>query len=220
MATQTKTGYEVDGQVFTTLKDVAEALGESKVTKADVEEGGKFADQVALVDLNDEQWENENLRNEVEEEDHPMERSQADTDEVYTALSEQDIKNLESVDAEEIKSAMPTFENLDELKEFIKDIDTATLEYMATGLGLDWNPTYHQNIHRMRVAMAMQKHFFPELFQPKESKKKKAKYGDHDTDSLFSLAEEKKIEVKRSGNEPIDRMRVIMELKKAGILAE
>lgn len=220
-----KTGYEVEGNVVTTLKEVSELLGE-KVTKADLQEGGKFADQVGIVDLSDadttedENWDNEPMRTEPEQEKHPMEQPNVNPDEVYTALTAEDMKNLESVDPDEIKSAFPEFEDIDELKEFIKDIDTPTLEYLATGLGLEWNPTYHKNIHRMRIAMEIQKHFFPELFKPKDKKGKKAKYGDYDTDTLFKMAEDGKVEVKRSGNDPIDRMRVIMKLKDAGILAE
>ena len=119
---------------------------------------------------------------------------------------------------EQIKESMPDFENLDELKEFIKDIDTPTLEYLARGLRAEWTPTYNQAIHRMRVAQALHRYFFPELFKPKGDKKKKAKYGDLSTDRLFELVEEHNLRVNRSGNEPIDRMRAIMALKTVGVL--
>jgi hypothetical protein len=211
-----KVGYEVEGNVVANLKELADLLGVEKVNKKDIEDGGQYHDIVGIVDLSSA---------DSEEADTPKKpqkvKEDVNKDEVYTALSEEDMKNLEDPSvAEEIKSEFPEFENIDELKEFIKDIDTPTLEYMATGMGLEWNPTYHANIHRMRIAMAIQKHFFPELFQPKESKKKKAKYGDYSTDDLFSIAEEGKIEVKRSGNDPIDRMRVIMKLKEQGILVD
>lgn len=201
-------GYEIDGQVVATLPELADLLGVDKVTKKDVTGKGQYADLVAMVPLQS-------------EDDEAATEDNTDKEEVYTALSEEDMANLQEVDPEEIKSAFPEFEDNDELKAFIKDIDTPTLEYLATGLGLEWNPTYHQNIHRMRIAMAIQKHFFPELFQPKESKKKKAKYGDYDTEALYKMVEENKLEIAdRSGNDPIDRMRAISALKKAGVFAE
>lgn len=216
MANTQKVGYEVDGNVVPNLKELADLLGVEKVTQKDIKEGGQYADLVGIVDLSSEDTEGTDT-------DKPEKKAKAEvnTDEIYTALTEADMKSLESVTAEEIRSAFPEeFESNDELKEFIKDIDTPTLEYLATGLGLEWNPTYHANIHRMRIAMTIQKYFFPELFVPKEAKKKKAKYGDHDTDELFSIAKEANLEVKRSGNDPIDRMRVIMKLKEEGILVD
>lgn len=211
---QQKIGYEVDGQVVTTLKEVAEVLGVDRVTSKDVQEGGKYADLVSLVDLADEEEDEvvEAVAKDYEEEDEDT----LDMDEIYSTVDDEDI----DLTPEEVRASMPDFETLDELKEFIKDLDTPTLEYLAKGLGLEWTPTYHPNIHRMRIAMAMHRYFFPELFKPKETKKKKAKYGDYSTEQLFKMAKEHGITVKKSGSEPIDRMRVIMELKKAGHLPE
>ncbi len=225
MATAQTTGYEVDGNVVASLKEVSELLGE-KVTKKDIEEGGKFADLVGMVDLKPEATEDDTTSQETKPATKPETKKTSapkedhSDEEVYTALSPEDMENLANVDPDEIQSAFPEFDNLDEVKEFIKDIDTPTLEYLATGLGLEWKPTYHANIHRMRIAMEIQKHFFPEHFKPKESKKSKAKYGDFDTDALFNMVAEHELDVKRSGNDPIDRMRAIMALKKAGVLAE
>ncbi|QMV48425.1 hypothetical protein [Bacillus phage SPO1L3] len=204
--------YEVEGKVVSTLKELSEVLGE-KVTKKDLSEGGKFHEVVSLVDTEDEVA----VSSQKEESSKEDPTEDQDNQEVYTALTEEDFANLEEVTEEEIKEGLPEFEELDELKDFIKDLDTNTLEFMAAGLGLTWNPTYHKNIHRMRVAMAIQRYFFPENFKkaPKESK---AKYGDYSTDELFKMAEENGIEVKRKGNEKIDRLQVINKLKKAGQL--
>jgi hypothetical protein len=218
-----KTGYEVNGEVVTTLKEVAEQLGVGEVKGKDVQEGGKYADQVNLVDLTDDEWEDGYPQKNAKasgNEKHPMEEEEIDPDKIFTTLSDEDVETLEDVKPEDIEGSMPDFETLDELKDIIKDIDTHTLEYMATALGLEWNPTYHKNIHRMRVAMAMHKHYFPELFKPKESKKKNAKYGDFDTDTLYSMLKEEGLSVKRTGNEAIDRMRAITELKQAGQLQD
>jgi hypothetical protein len=214
MAQQQKIGYEVNGEIVTTLKQVAEKLGVDRVTSKDIQEGGKYADQVNLVDLSDE--EEDNVVEVVAEDTDEDDTEEVNKNEIYSTVDEDDI----DLTPEEVKASMPDFETLDELKEFIKDLDTPTLEYLAKGLRLEWTPTYHANIHRMRIAMAMHRYFFPELFKPKETKKKKAKYGDYSTEQLFKMAEEHGITFKKSGNEPIDRMRVIMELKKAGHLPE
>ncbi|WIT25859.1 hypothetical protein [Bacillus phage SPO1L1] len=202
--------YEVEGKVVSTLKELSEVLGE-KVTKKDLNEGGKFYEVVSLVDTEDE------VETTPQENKASNKEGDSEDQEVYTALTEADFASLEEVTEEEIKEGIPEFKELDELKDFIKDIDTNTLEFMAAGLGLTWNPTYHKNIHRMRVALAIQKYFFPENFKktPKESK---AKYGDYSTDELFKMAEENGIEIKRKGNEKIDRLQVINKLKKSGQL--
>ena len=47
-----KQGYEVNGEVFLNLKEVATALGLEKVTKKDVTEG-EYKDLVTLVEVED-----------------------------------------------------------------------------------------------------------------------------------------------------------------------
>lgn len=203
-----KTGYQVGNEVAANLEEVAALLNVSRVTKKDVAEGGKFADQVQMVQLEDEPKTDTNEAEDADVQENEEEKP------FYSALGDEEVK----ASAEQIKESMPDFETLDELKEFIKDLDTPTLEYMARGLGLDWTPTFNASIHRMRVAMEMHKFFFPEQFQPKEPKKKKGKYGDLSTEKLFEMVDERNLIVEKSGNEPIDRMRAIMALKTVGAL--
>ena len=205
MAAKTQ-GYQVGDQVVTNLTEVAGLLGVGKITSKDVAEGGKYADQVQLIDL-------EEAGSDPGTSDNGGDTG---TDEYYSALGDEEIQAT----PQELEEALPDFETLDELKEFIKDIDTPTLEYFAKGLKLDWTPTHHAAIHRMRVAQSMHRHFFPEQFKPKGDKKKKGKFGDLSTDQLFDMVKENKLNVKKSGNEPIDRMRAIMALKTVGVLAE
>jgi hypothetical protein len=207
-----KQGYEVDGEIVTTLVALADLMGVEKVTKKDITGDGQFADVVNMVDLSDDEWESRAPKTASAEESDLVE---VDKEAIYSTLTE-----TVDLTPEEVQSSMPDFQDVDELKEFIKDLDTPTLEYLDKGLLLEWKATYHANIHRMRIAVEMKKHFFPELFQPKDSKKKKAKYGDLTTEQLFSKATDLKLEYKISGNDAIDRMRVIMALKEAGHLAE
>ena len=212
MSTTQKQGYEVDGEIAVTLTQLADIMGVEKITKKDITGKGQFADVVNMVDLSDEQWENSIVKTDSEESSSSTE---VEDKEVYTTLTGE-----VTVTPEEVKASMPDFQDVEEVKEFIKDLDTQTLEYLARGLQLDWKPTDHANIHRMRIAVEMKKYIFPELFQPKNSKKKKTKYGDLTTEQLFDKAKEHGVPYKKYNNDAIDRMRVIMALKEAGHLAE
>lgn len=250
-----KQGYEVDGKVATNLKDLAELLGADKVTRKDIIGDGKYASQVNLLDLVDDDSEDTPAAPPADNPDTDGDESaplEAAGEGEQGKTSPESIMTTEEFEAgypvkapaedasegeeigdpietvpdseitmtpDEARQAFPEFQSLDELKEFIKDMDTPTLEYMAKSLGCEWNPTYHAAIHRMRVAQSLHHFYFPELFTPKEDKKKKkAKYGDYTTDQLFKMARENHVKVVKSNNEPIDRMRVIMALKEAGHL--
>lgn len=236
MANQT-TGYVVNGETANTLAEVAALLGVSKVTQKDVAEGGRFADQVSLIELepatpkepvSDEEFENGYPQNNppVEPSDDTQEGNPDDNPNPEDVPEDEDQEDEHEGDnpdvtPAEIMDAMGTFDTLDELKEFIKDVDTPTLEYMAKGLQLHWEPTSNQPIYRMRIAMALHRHFFPEQFKPSEgTKKKKAKYGDFSTKDLAKMARENKVQYKKTGNDAIDRMRLIMALKQSGHLPE
>lgn len=127
----------------------------------------------------------------------------------------------EEVTKQEVLASLPAFQDLEELKEFIKDIDTPTLEFIATTLGCEWKKDDNKPIERMRMAMSLHRYFFPELFKAnEEGKKKKAKYADMSTDDLFGIAADNNIDVQVSDHEAINRMRVIMALKGAGLLPQ
>ncbi|AGR46816.1 hypothetical protein SHANETTE_145 [Bacillus phage Shanette] len=222
--------YEVEGQYVPDLKAVAAVLNVPKVLKRDIQEGGALEGKVKLVnteevgdgikaETEDEQWDNfkaktdEAIAKEVEEEVGTVEEEDDEPQPINYVRTE-DIVNTK----EEILEAIPEFKALKEFKDWYKDIDTQTVEYFAKALGLTWTETEHANIHRMRISMAMQRFFFPEMFKPKEGKKKKAKYGDLSTEDLFKMVAANKLDVKKTNNNPIDRMNAIMALKKAGKL--
>lgn len=239
----TKQGYEVNGQVATSLEKVAELLGVSRVYRKDVISGGQYADQVNLCEL-DEGEATDTIGDEVTNESATGMEVEGSVCEPTDAVESADVVAGEAATAapvqaeepsaptpvsvaasasglmslEEAKKTFPTFGSLEDLKAFIVDMDTETLEYMASNLRCTWKPTDHVAINRMRVAQSLHQHYFPELFQPKEGKKKKAKYGDHTTEQLFLMISEHHLKVDRSGHEPIDRMRAIMALKEAGHL--
>lgn len=222
-----KVGYLLNEteEVALTLQELAEKLGIPKVTKKDITGDGEFADLVSIVDV-DETGAGIHVEgmDERDGEDDTDEEEGEEWEEGYPQGNANTV-DPDAVDTtpEEMMELMPDYpdnkEGLEDFKDFFKDLDTPTAEYIARALGLDWKPTDHENIHRMRVSMALQHHLFPSLFTPKE-KKKKAKYGDLSTKQLFNLSSEHKLSIKKTGNDPIDRMRVIMELKRAGVLTE
>ena len=209
--------YLVGDQVAESLAEVAKILEVSKVTAKDIKTGGKYADLVTVKDTEADELLSTGAGEDLEEDD----KITYGEDTLSSGESEEptDEPTPEVEDSDDVRSAMPDFANLDELKEFIKDIDTPLLEYLATGLGCTWNPTDNPQIHRMRVALSMHHYFFPELFVPKESKKK-GKYGDRTDEQLAAMAEEHKVKWDVSTHAPINRMRLIMALKKSGHLPE
>lgn len=202
--------YKVNEQTVATLPEVAAILGATKVTAKDVKEGGKYAGVVSILD---ETSDTEDSGIEASDSDTPPEE---DTDIVVANGSE--ITKEEAIEA--FLPEGDTFKDLDELKGLITDIDTPTLEYLAKAMECDYTPSDHAQIHRMRIAQSLHHFFFPDLFQPKEAKKKKTKYGDLSDDELTKLASTHKVKWDKSGHAPIDRMRIIMALKKAGHLPE
>lgn len=243
--------YVYEKQQARSLKELAEVMEVSRVLSKDLEEGGKYADVVTIIDpsdleepsneveesteepeaevateeptdetsedeVSDEEWEDKNPvrlpKEEEEEEAHPMERESSGED--YSALEE----GVE-VNSDEVQDSLPEFESLEELKEFIKDFDTPTLEYMAKGLGLTWKPTDHKNIHRMRIAMAMHEHYFPKKDNPKSSSKG-GKYKDYTTEDLEKLLDDNGVEYKTFEDANIHRMRLVMTAKKHSLLPE
>lgn len=200
-------GYEYDGEIYSTLKDLTDAMNaNTPVRKKDVEEGGKYSDVVSLVELDS----GEDVEEESKEDDWEEGYPQG----MVRWVSRDDV----TITPEEMEKDMPEFEDIKEFKDYFRELDDYTAEYMARALNLEWKPTDKPQIHRMRISMAIQRHLFPELFKPKETSSKKSKYGDYSTDELVTMAKENKVGWKETDNEPINRMRVIQALKKEGHL--
>lgn len=197
-----------DGQVYSiaggemtavSLAEVATLLGVEAVTAEDISEGGKYADLVEVVDAV------------AEESDEEFE----DTAKLRTTPADDEVPSAEAV-----LDSLPEFADHEEVKEFVKDLDTNTLEHITKALGAEWEPCpANASIERMRIAMAFKGHFFPETLPTKKAggKKKPAKYGDFSTESLAKLAKDNGVKHRVTGQDAIDRMNLIQALKSAGI---
>lgn len=211
-----------DGGTAQTLTEVATALGVDKVTNKDIKAGGKYADLVSITNSDDDV--SEELADAVLPEEIDGDETAQDSTDSFTDTAEEFIENPATSEELPLTKAvvlesLPKFVDLAELKDFIKDIDDELLEKLATALECEWTPNPHKQINRMRVALSMHRFFFPENFQPKEAKKK-GKYGDKTDAELEKMAKEHKLTYVKSGNQSINRMRLIMALKQAGHLAE
>jgi hypothetical protein len=102
------------------------------------------------------------------------------------------------------------------LQKFYKQLDTTILEDWCEVEGLEYKPCPDsEQIHRMRVAMAiLYKHF------PKETKgkSKESKYKKYSTEELLQMAIDNEVPVEETSSEPIMRMRTIMALRAAKVI--
>jgi hypothetical protein len=109
-----------------------------------------------------------------------------------------------------------TFEDKKVLQKFYKQLDTDILEDWCSIEGLEYKPCPDsEQIHRMRVAMAILYHHFPKV---SKSTKKESKYKKYTTEELLQLAIDNEVPVEETGSEPIMRMRTIMALRAAKVL--
>ena len=185
--------YEVKGEVVSNLKEVAAILGVERVSRKDVLEGGAYADQVNMRDLVESAEASSTEDTEpmaleagpldiptvgdspldiptVGDEDSKDSAAEATEMEGPTEVEETTEVPVEeatssgtSLTPEDARKAFPDFGTLEDLKSFIKDIDTPTLEYMASSLGCTWDHSYHPSIERMRIAQALHRSYFPGL---------------------------------------------------------
>lgn len=106
-----------------------------------------------------------------------------------------------------------SFADLSDFRSVFKELDNETVYDWAKSLGVEWSENDNPGIDRMRVSMALQRHYFPENFRPKDAKKR-VKYGDLSTSRLEKLAKDNNIKVPRHNEEAVHRLTLISELKR------
>ena len=154
-------------------------------------------DTPALTNTQEEDTSNEVDSNEQESFDMPDESAQS-LDTEYRELSD--------------------FSDEKELKKYIKGLSDPELSEWAELEGAKWNPSEHTAINRMRMAMAIKAIRFPKEAGTAK-KKSKSKYGHISLEELVNMVIENDIEVPDAKGDPrIERMYMIMALKKAGLI--
>lgn len=226
---------EVDGNVeeVTTIKEVSALLG-TKVTKKAIENG-----DFPNVSITDEEVSTEDVLpgTEVKESESTIEDvTQEDVDtEDYDKVAEEvgdmpeddtALTNTEEPVAEEVDEPediefpeVGDFKDVKAIKKYIKKLEDEQLYAWCELEGATWKHNDHDNINRMRAAMAIKALHFPETKSSGKAKKK-SKYSDYSTEDLVKMALEHDVEVKDSkGDDRIERMYTIIALREAGLLA-
>ena len=110
-----------------------------------------------------------------------------------------------------------TFADEKSLQKFYKQLDIEQLEDWASLEGLEYKACPDSEpIHRMRVCMAILYKHFPKV--PAKAKSK-SKYADYTLEQLISLAIDNDVAVETTDDDRIMRMRVIMSLRAAKVIA-
>lgn len=187
-------GYLVDGELVIGLQALATKLGKP-VSNSDILNHRIEGLEVVSV-----------IRGSIEPDDVPEDKKHKV---IYTALEDEDFLTLPHTSKQELLSTVPHFSNLGEFKQFVADLDTRSLEYLAQGLGLTWKHTYHRHIHRMRISMALRK-LLVDTDKPKGSEKRD-KYSDMTNDELLAIAIKYGLDPTPI-NTPIDRIRLTSNL--------
>lgn len=189
-------GYLVDGELIVGLQALSEKLGRTVSSKDILDRNIKGVQPVTVV------------TGSVEPDDIPLEKR--DTT-VYTALDDEDFTSLSTTPESDFRSSLPEFNNLSDFKQFVADLDTKSLEYLARGLGITWTATYHKHIHRMRISMALRKHLMDPILKVPSGKR--AKYAEMTNEELVAIAISYGLTA-NPVNTPLDRIQIISSLNK------
>lgn len=222
-----------------TLREVAELLGVSRVSGKDIEDG-----KYPTVDVQDLSASTDSLEDLVEEQGdeevlYTVEEAPEDTTEdleepgeliaevVLDEQEDEEVSDTIELDLEEdteddVELDYPEvgdFESVDEIKKFVKELSNDQLEEWLELEGVEHNPSDHEAINRMRMAVAIRAVHFPESVA-KSKPKKKSKYADYSLEDLVQIALDNDVAVRDAkGDERIERMYTIMALREAGLLA-
>jgi len=207
-----KTAYVVNGEVVSTLKEVADVVGVKRVTVADIK-AGKYPN-VDVVDT-----EAEEAKAFVDEHIEVIHVGDTPTDPVATddaPTNTEDVPGEEQLEYPEVGD----FADVKAMKKYIKKLSDEQLAEWCELEGAKWNPSDHEAINRMRMAMAIKAIHFPETAPKAGKSKKKSKYAQYSTEELVQMALDNDVEVKDDKGDPrILRMYTIMALREAGIIS-
>lgn len=190
-------GYLVDEELVVGLQALSLKLGKPVSSKDILENKVEGVKVVAVV------------RGSVEPDSIPEDKRD---NTVYTALEDEDFISLMDTSEEDFEKILPRFEGLADYKQFVADLDTRSLEYLARGLDVHWTPTYHRHIHRMRISMALRKQIIEPLINPSTSKKR-MKYAEMTNEELVATAVTYGIS-NHPIKTPIDRIQLTSSLSK------
>lgn len=118
---------------------------------------------------------------------------------------------------EQVQEALDKAGKVDviEFNNYIKHFSLNALETIAVKANVKlWDDITNESIRKMRLLMEIKAHFYPTQKTPV---KPNSEWRKVDLNDLLSLAKDKKLDFKQSPDEKIQRMRVIMAIKAAGL---
>ena len=114
------------------------------------------------------------------------------------------------------------FATEDSIKKYIKALSNEQLQEWCELEGATWNVHESGPINRMRMAMSIKAKHFPHLSAGNGTGKKsksKSKYGDITNEQFAQMCLDNDVEVRDAkGDARIERMYMIMDLRKAGVI--
>lgn len=238
--------FKIEGKegTFPTMLAVAAELGRARIYRKDFEKFGVEEVQEAVIveaqDVNETveeagQVEVATPTDEIEQEEveeTPTEDAGLDKDDALDKVNlTEDPKEPKAKKAKKEKTpkAEPTEEMLakaEELQQLIgfteiydwavamKKTKTDDVLKMAEAVGATWNVSEVERVNRMRMVMAIRELVFPGQKRPKVNR---SAWRGVEFEVLVKLAEENEIAIPDFADARIKRMRLIQELKKAGI---
>lgn len=108
------------------------------------------------------------------------------------------------------------FTDEQELKGYIKHTSLEELEHWANLLDVTWVQSDNEPINRMRIAMAIKKHYFP--IKDSKDKKGKKNYSQYSNEDLKKLIKSHKIPHRSFADKSKDREAMVKKLKAAGVI--
>lgn len=188
--------FKLNGKIYTTITAMAQELGKKRIYHKDFEKLG-------------------------------IEELTADSEDLFAADVAEETQ-AEETQAEDNTKDLSAVDLLAERKKFnakLKGFSLAELVKAAEEAHVKtWGSINHEAIRKMRLIMELKEHFYPVpegMALPTSSKKsEKSEWSKVQLEDLFKIASSHGITIKESSNPGIQRMRLTMALKKAGITAE
>ena len=185
--------FKLNGKIYTTITAMAQELGKKRIYPKDFEKLG-------------------------------IEELTADSEDLFTTDVTEETQ-AEETQAEDNTNGLPANDLLAERNKFnakLKGFSLAELIKAAEEAHVKtWGSINHEAIRKMHLIMELKEHFYPVpegMALPTSSKK--SEWSKVQLEDLFKIASSHGITIKESSNPGIQRMRLTMALKKAGITAE
>lgn len=220
-----KKTYEMNGKTYATLSAIAKELGIARIRSNQLDKYGikeVNSDDVKKVD------------DTVVTNDVPVTADKADKKAAAPAKKAKSTKKSDETKAELVITTIKTgtAEDIAEVEKNVVDMNAYELGKAVTNFTLDalvtmvknvdgntWDSIKNAPIRKMRLIMELKKQYFPDEVR-QSAPAKVSPWKAITTEVLKKTAKKQKVSWTECDNDSINRMRIIMALKKKGVQAE